>query len=117
MQGEVGLSLTTGQKITEGTVTGQGSVTFHFGDATTAKFGLNYRSPNEVILSLGSTTGVKIANKDLEIRLGGEFVPGTREISGDVALNLRISKEVAASISQTLSKQGDRTELAVTVTF
>jgi len=44
-------------------------------------------------------------------------LPGTKEISGNASVKLRISKEVAASISQKLSRSGGQTALTVTVSF
>jgi hypothetical protein len=117
VKGDIEVSLKTDEKVSSGAIRGSGSLAFQISDASTATLGIDYESPDVLVLSIAAAAGMMIRNRDLQIEVGGELAPGTREVAGRAIVKLRISKEVSASITQRLSRSGNQTTLSVEVSF
>jgi hypothetical protein len=117
MQGDVELSVSADGKTSRGTVSGSGTLAFQIADATTGSFRVDYSSPDAIVLHLGAKRGLKIGHTGLSIELAGECSLPEKVIKGTADLQLRISKQIAAQISTSISGTGTSGALTVKVTF
>jgi hypothetical protein len=97
---------------------GGGELRIHLTDAAQASVGIDYTSPDQLILRVRSSVGVQLSS-DADLTLGGGVGVNllNKELSGEVDLRLKISKEVAASLSQEFLPSGPRTALTLKLTF
>lgn len=98
----------------QGRFRGRGRFTLFLSDAAQAKIGLDYRSPDSVLLSVESTAGIRLSADDTLTLSGGlsrDLV--NQEIRGRVAAKLRIARDLSAEIEQEFGASGPKTSVAM----
>jgi len=117
MAGDVQFTLSGAVERYQGKVSGTGSLKFEAA-ATTLQFALDYRSRDQVVLTLSGSQGLRLTADD-SLSFSGELSRDlvSRTWQGEFAVKLKINQAVAASLSQQFTRKGGRTSVAFTVTF
>jgi hypothetical protein len=103
-----------GATTAKGQFKGKGTLTLFLSDAARAKIGLDYRSPDRILLSIESTGGIRLSADDSLVLSGGltrDLVNG--EIGGEVKARLKIARDLQAEIEQEFGASGPKTSVAV----
>lgn len=100
-----------------GKITGKGSLKLNM-DASTLCFALDYRSKDQIILTLSGEQGIKILASN-KLKFNGSI---SRDLvnkywEGEYALRLTISQSVAARLSQEFTRKGTKTSAEITIKF
>lgn len=100
-----------------GKITGKGSLKLNM-DASTLSFALDYRSKDQIILTLSGEQGIKISASN-RLRFNGSISCDlvNKYWEGEYALRLTISKSVAARLIQEFSRKGTKTSAEITIRF
>ena len=100
-----------------GQITGHGSLAMEVA-ATSLEFSLDYRSRDQVVLTLSGSQGIRLAAQDtlaFSGTLSRDLLARTWE--GEFEVKLKIDQAVAASLKQEFTGKGSRTSVSFTVTF
>lgn len=103
-----------GRTTVAGRFRGSGALTLFLSDATKAKIGLDYRSPDRILLTVESTGGIRLSADDTLTLSGGltrDLV--NREIAGEVKARLKLARDLQADIEQTFGGRGPTTSVTV----
>lgn len=95
---------------------GRGQLTLFLSDAARARIALDYRNPDNILLSVDSTAGIRLSADD-SLTLSGGLTQNlvNQEIRGKVGASLRLSRDLAAQIEQEFGAAGPRTSVSVRV--
>lgn len=103
-----------GATTAKGRFKGKGSLTLFLSDAAKAKIGLDYRSPDRILLSIESQGGIRLSADDSLVLSGGltrDLVNG--EIGGEVKARLKIARDLQAEIEQEFGGSGPKTSVSL----
>lgn len=102
----------------DGEFRGTGQLAFAFSDATHASLEVDYSRPDELVVALGTTTGLELSADDSLVLSGGaswDRLAG--ELEGEVEAELRIGRDLGVVLGQSLEPGPDTTRLEVTLSF
>ncbi len=115
MAGGVQFTLSGSAERYRGKISGRGSLVFEV-DATRLQFALDYKSRNQVVLTLSGSQGIKLSADD-SLAFTGSLSRDLmgRTWQGEFAVKLKINAAVAASLSQEFNEKGGKTQVAFTI--
>lgn len=95
---------------------GKGRLTLFLNEAAKAKIALDYRSPDNLLLSVDSTAGIRLSADDSLTLSGGlsrDLI--NQEMGGKVGVKLKIARDLAAEFEQEFGASGPKTSVSVTL--
>ncbi len=102
----------------DGTFRGSGQLRFAFSDAVRSSLEVDFSTPDELVVALETTAGVRLSADDGLVLSGGlEWDRLERELEGEVEAELRVGRDLGVVVSQTLVPGPDTTGLEVTLSF
>lgn len=102
----------------DGEFHGTGQLSFAFSDATRSSLEVDYSTPDELVVALETTTGLRLSADDSLVLAGGlEWDRIAEELEGEVEAELRIGRDLGVVVTQTFVPGPDTTGLEVTLTF
>lgn len=102
----------------DGEFHGSGQLRFAFSDAVRSSLEVDFSTPDELVVALETTAGVRLSADDglvLSGGLGWDRLEG--ELEGEVEAELRVGRDLGVVVSQTLVPGPDTTGLEVTLSF
>lgn len=102
----------------DGAFHGSGRLRFAFSDAMRSSLEVDFSTPDELVVALETTAGVRLSADDGLVLSGGlEWDRLERELEGEVEAELRVGRDLGVVVSQTLVPGPDTTGLEVTLSF
>lgn len=102
----------------DGAFHGNGQLSFAFSDATRSSLEVDFSTPDELVVALETTTGLRLSADDsLELTGGLGWDRVEKELEGEVEAELRIGRDLGVVVSQSFVPGPDTTGLEVTLTF
>lgn len=102
----------------DGEFRGTGELRFAFSDATRSSLEVDFESPDEMVVSMETTTGLRLSADDSLVLTGGaSWDRLEREMEGEIEAELRIARDLGVVLSQSFEPGPDTTRLDVTLSF
>lgn len=102
----------------DGEFRGRGQLSFAFSDATRSELQVDFEGPDELVVSLETTTGLRLSADDSLVLSGGmSWDRLDRQLEGEAEAELRIGRDLGVVLSQSFEPGPDATRLDVTLTF
>lgn len=102
----------------DGEFHGTGQLSFAFSDATDASLEVDFSTPDELVVALETSTGLRLSADDGLVLAGGlSWDRVAEQVEGEVEAELRIGRDLGVVVSQSFVPGPDTTGLEVTLTF
>lgn len=102
----------------DGEFHGTGRLSFAFPDATRSSLEVDFSTPDELVVALETSTGVRLSADDSLVLSGGlSWDRLERELEGEVEAELRVGRDLGVVVSQSFVPGPDTTGLEVTLSF